>query len=374
VLVVLLAVRVLMLVFAIASPPQTGSTADSYRFEEIGRSSAQPWREMPVEYPPVQLLTVEAIAGDGEDATRDRLALLSFAGDVGTAGALAWAWGRRTAVGYLLLAAPLLPIMYWRIDPFFLAFAVGSVALARKGYGRWAGAGLAVATLARLWPLVIVPTLGRERLRSVLPAFAAVLAVATLLWIWIGGIDALRQVLTFRGAEGWSVDGSVGSLLWASGGPIRIEQGSIRIGEVEDWQRAALAVALAITLGWTWWRSRDSEEPTGIAATTSVAALLTFSPLSSIQYVVWLLPWAAVASSDGRAGRRMAVACAGASIAAGAWVFTDIIGQDGTTWPMRLSFLAKNLCIAATLVIGLVALGDGRRSSVSRLTSPATRG
>ena len=42
----------------------------------------------------VELLVVEIIAGSGPDATRDRLAIVSFLGDLGTFAALWWGWGK----------------------------------------------------------------------------------------------------------------------------------------------------------------------------------------------------------------------------------------------------------------------------------------
>ena len=364
ILVVLIVLRVAMALFVILSPERTGSTVDAYRFEEIGRSSATPWREMPVEYPPIQLLVVELIAGDGGNATNDRLAVLSFLGDAGTALALAWGWGRRVAVAYLLLAAPLLTVLYWRMDPVFVAMAVGSIALARRRSPSLGGVGLAIATLARLWPAVVVPSVGRRGLPRTAVAFAAATAIGLSVWVAVGGTDAPRQVVMFRDARGWSADGLVGSVAWVAGGEVETEQGSIRIGLVEPWHRAVAAVAMAGSLAWIWWKGLKRREPAGVAAVTAVAALLVFSPLSSVQFVVWLLPWAAIIATTDPWDRAIVACCGGASVAAGLWIFGDVAGQDGIVWPMQVAFLSKNLLILGAFIAGMLALSrdaSGRR-------------
>jgi hypothetical protein len=372
VLVMLMALRMAMLLFVLLSPEGTGSTVDAYRFEEIGRSGAAPWREMPVEYPPVQLLVVELIAGDGGNATTDRLAILSFVGDIGTALVLAWGWGRRASMGYLLFAAPLLTVLYWRMDPFFVAIAVGSVAVARKRSPWLGGVGLAVATLARLWPAILIPAVGRRAVARTFVAFAAATAIGLAAWMTVGGTDAPRQVITFRDAQGWSADGLVGSIRWAGGEEVRTEQGSIRIGIVEPWHRAMLGVALLGSLVWIWSKGVQHRESAGVASVTAVAALLVFSPLSSVQFVVWLLPWAAIALMGERRDRAVAAWCAGASVAAGLWIFGDVAGQDGIVWPMQAAFLAKNVLILGAFLTGMFALA--RPSSADRPLSVAREG
>jgi hypothetical protein len=58
------------------------------------------------------------------------------------------------------------------------------------------------------------------------------------------------------------------------------------------------AISLGV-LAIIWWKARrDASDPAGFPAAASVATVIAFSPVSSSQYVAWLLPWAAVAIEE----------------------------------------------------------------------------
>jgi hypothetical protein len=73
------------------------------------------------------------------------------------------------------------------------------------------------------------------------------------------------------------------------------------VGTVPPWARGAtLALAVVVvTAAWlTAWRRRH--RGVGVPATAAVAGLLIVSPILSLQYVSWLLPWAALAVEERR--------------------------------------------------------------------------
>ena len=68
---------------------------------------------------------------------------------------------------------------------------------------------------------------------------------------------------------------------------------------MDPWGRAALGLGLALVLlayhGEDW---RDRQPPWGGAALAAIGALQVFSPLFSLQYTIWLLPWVATTAQE----------------------------------------------------------------------------
>jgi glycosyl transferase family 87 len=294
-------VRIAVLVVTIHEGVTGPITDDLARFREIFLAPGTPYRAFPVEYAPGEVLFIR-VAGSASPAVfATRLAVVAFIADLATWAALRWAWGHAPSTTYLLLGTPLLLFIYLRFDLVPVAIATWAAALALRGRERAAGIWFGAAILSKLWPVVVVPMLAvQERRRALWYAIAST-AVALLVWMAISGVGAIRQVVTFRGATGWGVESSVGSVVWlVSGSPVRLEEGSPRVGSEPTWAVVALAAVLAAALVaiWIGARARPDDAP-GAAALAAVAALLACSPLFSLQYAVWLLPWAAIASARG---------------------------------------------------------------------------
>jgi hypothetical protein len=272
---------------------------DAVRFEQIGRSRLVPYREEPVEYMPIELVIVRVIAGEGADVTVSRIAVLALAGDLMTAAALAYGWGRRACTIYLWVSLSMLFFLFFRFDLVVVASAAWGVALATRGKQRSGGVTLGAAVMTKLWALILIPTLLPERRRTFSWAVATTLAgIAT--WILVSSIDGPSQVGSFRGAVGWDVSSVVGSAVWAvTGDHSNMESGVERVGFVAPWELAFLLGSLAMLL-WLIYRSawRGNWEIGGGPALAAVAALLVCSPVFGLQYGAWLLPWTAVAASS----------------------------------------------------------------------------
>jgi Glycosyltransferase family 87 len=301
--VVLLSVSaaVLILFLAQARAGNVGGP-DVFRFLRVARV-AGPWRRVPIEYAPGELLVIRGLFDTAAvETAATRLALAAFAAHVATWGGVRWGWGRTAGERYLIAALPLLLLLYERIDLIPVAVAAWGVALVVRGHSRGAGAVLAAAVLTKLWPVVLLPGLLLRGGRRAGGWFAAVTGTGLLAWVAYGGTGAPGQVVTFRGATGWEVGSTIGALVWTvTGDPVREEAGSGRVGLAPTWAKALLGLLLLALLAVIWIRARArNDDPGGRPALASVAALLLCTPLFSTQYALWLLPWSGITSARDR--------------------------------------------------------------------------
>jgi glycosyl transferase family 87 len=372
----LVAVRVLVLVFVVVDAARNPITdVDVLRAERIATSPARPYQDFAVEYMPLETGVIELLAGDGPRPTLTRFALLAFAGDLAAAAAVAFGWGRRAAIVYLLLGLPLLAFLYLRFDPVVVALATWAVALERRRRSEAAtGMVFGLAIMAKLWPVVLLPLLWLRRRWTALMSSAAILLVGGALWYVWGGPKGPLQVLTFRGAVGWSVESTVGDLLWIfTDRQTGLEAGVIRIGVIPTWAKAVLFLALVAVEIALWRRAREDRDPAGGTALAAVTALLIFSPLFSIQYAVWLLPWAAVAAGGDRAERRVATLAAFAVAICGLVGLSYMNAAPFTHTAEKWILFGRN---AACIALVASWLARPRRESPSEpawATPPASR-
>jgi len=281
--------------------PGTAYSNDVTRYREIATATGLPYRDFAVEFPPVSLAFIEAISSS-RDHMMENIAWASVLLDLLVAGALAYGWGRRTSIAYLVLGSIFLlyPFVYFRLDLLSVALAVWGVALVKRGHDVSGGVSLALAVLAKLWPLALVPFLVVERRPRAMLAFVATGSAVVGAWLAVAGTRGVEQVLSFRHARGWHIESVGGELVRLSaGGPIANSSGALRIGDVSLGVTAALGALLIGVVGWVWWRAAHVQDPggglvSGVAPITAIAAFLVCSPLLSPQYVLWILPFAAV--------------------------------------------------------------------------------
>ncbi|HEX9694287.1 MAG TPA: glycosyltransferase family 87 protein [Actinomycetota bacterium] len=301
----MIAVRAAVLIGMISLLPE-GPNAynrvsyDAARYHRIAGTPGRPYRDFPVEVPPVELGAIEVLDGATPKATAVRLGWAMLAMDLLIAAALWTAWGRRAGLAYLALGTPLVFLVYFRLDLISVALATVAASLAHRNKDRSAGLALAVSVLAKVWPAVLLPLwLVRRRWRAIAWSVAG-LALGTAAWVWWSGWSGPFQVATFRHARGWHVQSVVGNVVdILSRARAVIEQGADRVGSAPPWAKGLLLAGLVICSSVIWIRaSRRSEHATGLGSLSAVAALLVFSPLLSEQYVFWLFPWAAIAASE----------------------------------------------------------------------------
>jgi hypothetical protein len=356
-IVALVGVRVFVAVLLVASPPTDDPWIE--RAETIARSPATPYLHFPLALMPAEGATVRALGGAGDEATATRVAILAFAADLAAAAAVARGWGRRAAATYLVLGLPLLAIAYLRLDLVAVALAAWAAATFRERRDGPFAVLLGLAVWWKLWPIVLAPAAWVGRRRAALIPAAAVVLIGGAAWFLWGGRDGPVQVLTSRGAVGWAVDGTVGSVVRLLTGDAAIpEAGALRVGAIPLWARAASFVAL-VAVELAIWRdaARDPDrEPFGATAVASIAALLALAPVSPTLAAAWVVPFAAVAMASDREERRVGVLATGAIVLSG---LLTLRGPDAQSTVLTLVALARNL-----LWIGVVA---------SWLTRPISR-
>ena len=204
--------------------------------------------------------------------------------------------------------------------------------------------------MTKLWPLVVAPALLIERRTRAARWFAGLFVAGVSAWIAYGGVDAIRQVVSFRDAAGWQIESTVGSVVWlVTGGPVRLEGGALRVGEIPGWSRACLMLVLVAALVAIWAKARDRRmDAAGAPSLAALAALLTLSPVFSLQYVMWIAPWAAIAWTDTRTARMGRIGFV-ISLLTGILAFL-YVRIEPTQW---------NMTSVRWSVIGLLLLRDG---------------
>ena len=344
----LLFVHVLAAAWVLGRAPGPGRVTDVNRFQQIANSTGRPYRDFPVEYAPVELGAIELLAGPTVASTYRHVVAAALLLDLATWWLVSRGWGRGAGVRYLLLGVPLLLLLFIRLDLLTVALAVAGLALARARRDRLGGVALAVASLAKVWPAFVAPSLLKRGRTTALWWFAGAATLGLAAWILVSGADAAHQVATFRGARGWQIESTVGTVVWlVTGGPVRFEQGAARVGVIPDAVRVGLLLVLAIVTVATWRRARwwpGASE--GVPSLVSVTALIVLSPLFSLQYVIWLLPWLAIAAGEPQSRRFVRVGV-GIVILTGAIMGIYVWAPFDALLPVvAVALLARNaLCV-----------------------------
>jgi hypothetical protein len=275
--------------------------ADYGRYHEIADHPGIPYRDFQVEYPPVTLGAIELLNGSTFGQTGKQIAVFSLFLAFGVAAMLLLGWGATECAAYLGLTVPLALFVYFRLDLLSVFLAVAAFALLQRNRQGWAGTTLAFAVFAKVWPVVLVPVFIIQRKWKALGWFVGISAAVFAVWVLVGGTDAPVQVATFRHAHGWQVESLVGAIVWITGAHTHFQAGAIRVGSVPGWAEALLLLAGVAVVALAWIlrsRRREGADLDGTAMVAAVGAVLLISPILSPQYVVWLMPWAALATRD----------------------------------------------------------------------------
>jgi hypothetical protein len=350
---------------------------DVRRYHQIAQHRGTPYVDFLVEYPPLTLGAIEALDGHTVRDATVHLMWSQVVLDGLIALLLAWGWGRRAALVYLLLGLAFVwyPFLYLRLDLLSVALAVGGLALVRRRFGTTGGAMVGLACFAKVWPLALAPGLVARRSWRAMAAFVAVGVGGLAAWVGWAGVDGPVQVLTFRGARGWQVESTVGAVVHVLAGPeARIERGAARIGAVPDWAKVGLpALALLVVVGVWWLVRRRPLAPVhvvdGVAPVAAIAALLVGATLLSPQYVSWLLPFAAIAA----AGGERAIGWLTAAVALLSTLDLNLVKEvnRGLEVPMAI-VLVRNLVLVGLLVYAIVRVAHpARRAAPARVALPA---
>jgi len=360
----LIGVRVAAVVLALTTPGGAVRTSaygvDARRYHQIAEHAGTPYRDFQVEFPPVTLGFIELVNGSSHGTTTDRLGIASLALDLVVVGLLAWGWGRRVVLAYLVLGLPflLLPFVYFRADLLSVALALGGLALVRRDRERAGGVLLALAVFAKLWPLALLPVLVYQRRWRALAASVVTGAIGGVAWIAWTGTSGIMQVLTFRHAHGWQIESMVGGILRLFvNDPTRVESGAVRVGTAPWWASPLLGIVLVASVAWLWRRAErcrrlGHEVGDGVVALTAVGIFVLCSPLFSPQYLVWFVPFAAICWAT---GSRSFPALVGIVIVLTMLLVAGYSDLTDGRLAAELLLVARNFAVLAVVAAGFVA-------------------
>ncbi len=185
-------------------------------------------------------------------------------------------------------------------------------------------------------------------------------------------------MLTFRGADAWHVESLIGGGWHAlSGSTPQLVNGAARVGYAPPAASGVLGLLAILLVTLVWLRAdreRDDERVVfGVAPLVAVSALLVCSPLLSPQFMLWLLPWAAIASVPTAASKASAVALGALTFLTTAMTSVMYAHYSAVVsgQPLgHLMLMSRNLALVALLAVGWRALARtpaaARERSVGR--------
>jgi hypothetical protein len=354
---------------AVAAALSTAPQPDFDRYWQIASGAGVPYRDYQVEHPIGTLLVFKGLAALA--GTRARFAIgvvvANAIADAAIVAALFWAWGITAAAAFAIGALPVLPLLVNRIDLWSIAAATLAVAAWTRRRPLTAGTSLAVGASLKLWPLILaaaffVPGAGRRTWLAT-GVFAAVSTALLGVWWALAGSHAFYQVLTFRGATGWQIESTIGSVLhMLRARPIRLESGAWRIGTTSGPISIILfVVAAPLSAALVWWGGFHHRM--GCAWLAGVSLLLLLSALFSAQYIGWLLPAAAIAWGEGDRQAAALTWCAVLLTAAFMLVYRQVVADV----PVALVLVViRNIVVVLIVAASILAIRRPRPVGAAR--------
>ena len=262
----------------------------------------------------------------------------------------------RTALRWLAIAGPLFPLVIARNDPLVTVLAVLAARLWIERGRRGADVLLVGAVLAKGWPLVMLADAwwrGRRRAALVIGAVSITMVGAVSL------TDGFRETRAFRGVHTESLAGGVLGLVRVVRGEGlgMISTAGARYLDAPGWMRAAgLLVGLALAAAALGALRADYSARRAFTLTGAlVGAVLVMSPLLSPQFVLWILPFVALAAD--RPGVRLAFGVSGLSMVLIA--YWRVMEAGAAWWWLTLN-MRNVLLLALAVRLVSVAAGDRR--------------
>jgi len=370
-------------VWAVATT--TGPTADTsisdlplYRFyaDRLG-DGASPYGDLGFEYPPLALVPIRLGGAFGPGAT-------AYAWTFGTlmlGAALAalvltgrLAGGRRTRAMWLVAGSPLLAgaLVRTHFDFVPVGLALGGLLGVARGRPVAGFGAFGLGAMTKLFPALLVPVavgwlIGRGERRAAARGVAAFLAVVVALSLPFAStayLDAYR----FHAERPVQIESTPASVLFALGGsrvtgttarPDRFRSQGLDGGAAVAVQAAFAALLVALLAGVSLLAATRGDERGLVLC--AFAALLGFVALGKVlspQFVIWLVPFAALAWTRGE--RAVAALCAAAILLTQVEFpsrYWDLVARDGGVVGL---VAARN----ALLVVALTTL-------LARLAGPA---
>ncbi len=382
-------------------------------------SGQVPYRDLALEYPPLALvpMVVPYLLWPFGEVTIEGYKWLFAAWEAGLLVVLALVVARVVALGghgdlpatragvrsatlrlWFLCAGAAL-VLAWRFDLFPALLALVALWAALRGRPTVAGVAIGLGVLAKLFPIAIVPALAVPWLArldlSRLGRFGGAAAITIVLglgpFVALAGSNAL-SFLSYQADRGLQIESVaaswivLGGLLAGQPPPINHEYASVQVGgPIATTALAALPLVTAVAFGllaWLGWRRARAEvalrgavmKRTVVAlATVSILVLLLTSKVFSTQYMVWIVPFAALLP---RRQFWLAAAAMALTMPIHPLLYVDLVAQEAL--PILVLNLRNALLLALTAwIIADVAdiKGVGDVADVgSRAASPGYEG
>lgn len=279
---------------------------------------SHPFNALPQEYPPLALLPFTLALSSLPGAP-----LASFMIGYGAIFVVGYLCFRRFASQaaatryalYLLLGAQGTLLDRYDLAPSLLS--VAALWLAERKHFAWAYAALAVGAALKLYPLALLPIVaiahyrslrdsGRKPVSAIAPASigAAASAIVAAVLILAPAIftDQQQTWLSYATHRPVQVESAPGTLVWLGtffGAAAHVEDSFGSQGWVGGLSGAVTNPALVLGAAgflWLWWRQSRGQLSLQRAAVASLCLLLVSGKVLSAQYLIWLLPVAALAS------------------------------------------------------------------------------
>lgn len=313
---------------------------------DLVRDGHVPYRDFAFEYPPLALGPLVGLGGS--ETGWAVAALLALA-------AMQLVAGRRAA--WLLALVPLLcgALVRTKFDLLPAAFAVAGVCALVARRPRAAGVLLGLGALLKLWPaLLLLVRPGRR----VLATGALTVAAGCLPFLLLGGFPgAMVEFHLDRPVQIESTPASVLFLLgdsYVTGAPVRPDEFKSNglDGGPAGTVRALFALAQVLAIGAVLLLAARRRDADGVVlgALAAVLAFVCLGAVLSPQYLLWLVPLAALAAARGHLAPALLVA--GAAVVTRVYFpsrYFDVVAEDTTSVALvALRNLLLLLALAAT--------------------------
>jgi hypothetical protein len=327
--------------------PQLGSDAAGYR--SLAVAAGRPYRDFNAAYPPLALAFFELMRPASIDTFVRHLILCNIGLQAGVTWLCFRGWGPRAGWSYLALSLPLMPMLYFRYDLLGVAFALLGLYLLTRGRPVGAAASWVTGAFVKVWPAVLMPSLLAHRKPRAFLAGVGLACAGLLAWVAWGGTGGPGQVLTYGGARGWQFESMPASWLRLfTRGALRYEEGAMRVGAPPRVLGLLLTAALVTAVVATWWYVWRYGARAGVAEVVVVGSGLALGTLLSPQFMIWVVPFVAIAAAAGAPSiERWAAAAVVLTFLD--WMLLDPAHMDALG--LELVIAARNVVLVAMVVV-----------------------
>jgi len=353
---------------------------------------ARPYAELGFEYPPLALgpIVLPGLGAESTSAFAWRFGALMLLAALAVQAAVGALGGRRAAWLCVLLPVLAGALLRTRFDLVPVALLLAGLVLVHRERPTAGLAVLALGTATKLFPLlaaglvlVLLVTTGRRRDAARGAAvFAAVLGLACLPFAGDGFLDQFR----FHLDRPVQIESTPASVTWALGGahitghpvlPDRFKSNGLDGGPADAVTMVFTLVLLGVlaTVVVLLRRARGAPGALDRAVLASLLAVVALGKILSPQYLVWLLPLAALAWVRG--DRAVALLIAGAALLTELYFPADyfdlVAGRDATfdLVSVRNGWLLAALALSLrSLATASTGAGPARSRPPAVATSP----